>query len=283
MLGNMKPATMQQIEKVRSITDKKIRAKQKALLPVFYPSGVLEGSKEDDSLAIHSGLLVIDIDEMPTEGPCEGFTPDKLRDWLWYNYENIAFSALSVSLKGVFAVVPIAYPDKHQSHAQQIIADMQQIGIKLDTKCTNLARARFISYDPNAKINPDAVPYTRLPKKKVVKYVPRTTHTDLFEWYVHRAIDQRLSLCNDYDTWYKMMDSILKGMSYSAEAHNAIHAISSLSDGYDQKSTDQKIRALTAKPLGKVTPGTFIYHCKQNGLDHKDSKDFTSSPKVRFK
>jgi len=80
-------------------------------LPAVTTSGTFS-YRETGQLIRHSGLCCIDIDA--------GDNPH-ISDWEAAKHDlskvvNIAYCALSVSGRGVFAIIPIAHPERHGEH-----------------------------------------------------------------------------------------------------------------------------------------------------------------------
>lgn len=144
---------------------KKLSDKAKASLPAVTISGLFEGKRTKNNLKQHSGLIAIDID-----GLTEAGEPQEVRDQL-INFDEILFSSLSASHTGVFAILRIAYPDKHLEHFKQLVKDMAHYNFDLDIACKDTTRLRVITYDKDAKYNGNATEYKRyIQVKNVVKY-----------------------------------------------------------------------------------------------------------------
>ena len=124
----------------------------------FTASGMFEGTNKASNLITHSGFIALDIDFK--DNP---YTAESIRDEL-AKLKQVAYSGLSVGGKGVFVLVPLAYPDKHKQHFESLskfFAD--KIGLQLDKACSDISRLRFCSYDADCYINHNAKPYADLP------------------------------------------------------------------------------------------------------------------------
>jgi hypothetical protein len=147
-------------DKITQIRKEQNPLKQKELksnLPTVTISGLFSQAK-NECLIKHSGFIAIDID---------GQDNPKISDWSAFRdtlgtWNEILFCALSVRGNGVFAIVPILFPDKHALHYEAISRDFEKLGVKIDTKCKNVSRLRFISSDGQATWNPKAKPYRKI-------------------------------------------------------------------------------------------------------------------------
>ena len=177
------------IDTVRSIKDKKERDKYKtANLPAFTFSALLSTRRDTANIQSHSGVLVIDIDDV-------GITPFlKERRAITGAYSiadfrdeicriddqgktHILFGGLSASGAGLFLMFLID-PDKHLECFQSLSWEFDKLyGIKIDEACKDVIRLRFCTYDTRAII--------RTPSE-VIKYEPST---DYLAW--REGMDRR--------------------------------------------------------------------------------------------
>lgn len=136
---------------LREITDPEQRKQYKTeKLPAITVSGQFRKPREESSLITHSGQLCIDIDP--------GANPDIL-DWAAFRDKmadeiDCVFCGLSCSGKGIFIIVKIE-PERHRETFDYIAWDLAKDGIVIDPAPKNVASLRFVSYDPEAYINPN--------------------------------------------------------------------------------------------------------------------------------
>ncbi|MDV7399913.1 BT4734/BF3469 family protein, partial [Arthrospira platensis SPKY1] len=119
------------------------------MLPAVTISGKFS-TANSDGLVQHSGFICIDIDDIAEE-LSEAFA--RLKDDPY-----IHFLARSASGAGLFGFVRIPDdPAKHKDIAQNLIQYYASTyNVVLDRKCTDIPRKRFVSYDPEAVLNPDS-------------------------------------------------------------------------------------------------------------------------------
>lgn len=144
------------INKIRAEQDADVRAQLKRKLPSVTPSGVFAGNKDID-LVHHSGMIGIDIDKTESQRAKE-----KLSTLPWVYY-----AGLSVSGRGVWALVPIADGDQHREHFYAIKSDLEDNSLDADPMCVNESRKRFYSIDPDPVINKDAETYYKVYEQQV--------------------------------------------------------------------------------------------------------------------
>jgi hypothetical protein len=105
----------------------------------------------------HTGLLAIDIDGKDNPNrPMEDIRAELER------IDQIAYCGQSVSGKGLWAVIPIAYPEKHLYHFKALERIFKNRGIIIDPACKNVNRLRYYAYDPRGYFNPEAEPFTQI-------------------------------------------------------------------------------------------------------------------------
>ena len=146
------------IENIRSIQDKATRDKiKKTQLPAGTLSATLltRDSKLEleDKLKVYNPLLTLDFDNLPDIEEAKHILAT-----LPYVY----YAGLSVSGRGLFAIIPIAAEDhtQHKTYFHALEKEMQTLGLTIDKACKDVTRLRVVSYDENPYINPDCTTYT---------------------------------------------------------------------------------------------------------------------------
>lgn len=176
------------IERVRSTIDKGTRDALKATLPAFTPSCVCtyRGQKH---VVQHSGLIQFDIDAK--ENPL-------YQDWrelmkIISGSPNVAYCGLSVSGRGLWGLIPIAFPDRHKQHFEHLRRYFLSEGITIDKAPSSILSLRGISYDTDAYFNCNAEP--------VVKYFEAPPHapTTRLDQYGTSPIWDRYNQCPAFE------------------------------------------------------------------------------------
>lgn len=264
------------MQAVQAIRDKSgdVRRLKEYKLPGFMVSGYFEGDVKEGNLVKHSGRMVLDIDNVVDN-------PAKLRDDLM-KLKYIEFSALSVSGSGVFTVVKIGQPEYHRKHFKQLQADFESIGIALDRKCGNPNRIRFYSHDPDAKYNPNAATYYRIPKEtpkpRHRQSYAKSTNEDV-EWYISQLEAGRVDITYDYGQWVGIGFAFAN--EYGEGGRDLFHRVSQLSDKYNQGQADRKYTNCIKTNTGRVSIATFFHLCHENGI-RKPKAQLVPKPKVVF-
>jgi hypothetical protein len=151
----------QQVEAIRTVTDKKQRDNLKSKLPAVTVSGLFEPIRLDTNIKQHANLLCLDFDSLPA---------DKLAE-LWQLLACqpfVAYIGYSVSGEGIFAVVPIASGNNLLQHFFALEAYFFSFGFRMDKTCKNLSRLRGASYTERPYINHTASTYTDVLSDSVV-------------------------------------------------------------------------------------------------------------------
>lgn len=147
-----------------SLTDRCLQYREtgddkiKKALPTVTVGAVCEGGHGKENVRKRTGWIALDIDD--------DHNPD-FNDWQHVRdqvgkLKQVAFSALSTSGRGVWALVKVADAEKQAEHFDALKADFEGLGINLDTtKGANPNDKRFYSYDPDAIIKTDFTVYKK--------------------------------------------------------------------------------------------------------------------------
>lgn len=195
------------ILRLRAVFDKEKRNALKRSLPQATISGVFSPTRAKNNLSQHSGLICVDIDAKDN--------PDIL-DWETLKQDlsvlpQIAYCALSVSGKGLFLVIPLRYPEKHLQQFRQLQIDFREMGIMIDSACSDITRLRCLSYDEHPIINENATLYEGV-------YVEKPKHKSFPTCFIYegentsaevavccRKIQQcGIDITASYDDWLKV-------------------------------------------------------------------------------
>lgn len=159
-------ADFPEIKQIREAENKELKAKLKRTLPAVTFSGLFGSSHKASELIKHSGFICIDIDSVDHANG-QSFDTDEMKSFL-SKIDVVYFACLSVGGRGLMALVPIRYPEKHKEHFKQLQSDFQTIGIKIDVACSDVSRLRFITFDPAPVWKESATLYEGLPKVEPV-------------------------------------------------------------------------------------------------------------------
>ena len=263
------------IDHIRSIEDKSERNRLKTTL---LPSGSIsvclttrESSKPlDQRITQYNPLIVLDFDNLPDIEAAKQTLAS-----LPYIY----YAGLSVSGRGLFAIIPIAAADhtQHKTYFHALEKEMQTLGLTIDKACKDITRLRVISYDENPYINPDCTTYTLYETATPEQDTEETTTEDLealkLEEHISLWEEQQIPL-DDYDQW------ITVGMALSRlgePGRQAFHRVSRYSDKYTTEATDKAFDNFLHNTK-EITLGSFYYICHINGIHPSSTPEYESIP-----
>lgn len=246
------------IDRLRLTDDKDVRDNMKKNLPCASISGTFS-KRNGGELIHHSGYLALDIDDVPD---CSELIARLA------NMDIVAYVGRSVGGRGVFAIVPIAYPHKHRQQWEALSRYFATLGITVDPATKDVTRLRFCSYDTEARLRDNAVPYTGVyePTRPNPLKASRHYGEDATEAKVADCCRQiatcHIDLTNDYADWLKLGFS-LSELGESGRTY--FHVVSSQCGKYKQGQCDRKYNDClrTRRTCGI---GYFFNRCKEYGI-----------------
>jgi len=221
----------------------------------------------------HTGFLCIDIDAQDNESLGDmGVILRTLR-----HRTEVALLMKSCSGTGYFALIPLAYPDRHKEQFASLLKEYAALGINLDRQCGDVTRVRFASYDDAPYINPHAIPYDGLMgdnapllMPKAFSYNRRVESTDDLVDKVDCLItileQHRLDITNDYSDWFRVGFSLAN--LPEPWGRQFFHRVSAICEKYNPAQCDSKFNELS-RPQ-KIGIGTFFSICKDYGVTLKN-------------
>ena len=130
-------------------------------LPRATVGAVCQGGRRMEHIVRRTGWIAIDADA--ADNNVQGV---ELRTLIG-RVDCVAYVGLSASGKGAWGLVKVSDPERQAEHFEQLRADFETIGVKLDaSKGKNPNDCRSISYDPDGIYRRDFRTYTRLPMPK---------------------------------------------------------------------------------------------------------------------
>lgn len=153
---------LNQIRSETDINNKKILKKQ---LWAITPSSIQEGGRGVDYVIQHTGLMAFDIDKYQNNP----ITIDQY-SMIFEYIKNIPFTIYcgrSAGGLGIWGLFRISNPEKHSQHFEAMQMAFKNAGIDIDPAPKSVASLRFVSYDNDAYINHEALPFTNILEPKV--------------------------------------------------------------------------------------------------------------------
>lgn len=271
------------IDRIRTTKDTEQRRKLKATLPAATLSGVFCPTRSKENLVLHNGLMCIDIDHVQDQS--------KLLHDL-NKIGHVAYAARSVSGKGVFAIVPIKYPSKHERQYKQFITDLRntegilQPGMEFDEACKDVTRLRFASYDDEVVYYPEAVPYEGIYTEPVClpqqysyqerNYDDPDADTATTEFCVDYCISQlearNIDITHPYSQWIDIGFALVSEFGESGRCYwHRISALSNCGD-YRPAKADKVYTELLKADSRSITVKTLFAYCRAAGIDYGEAQ-----------
>jgi len=220
------------VERIRLEPDKKKRGAMKEKLPAITASGIFHPSRKDENLIQHSGFIALDFDGLND--------PQETKQFL-ANIENVFYCGLSVSGLGLWALIPLKYPEHHRRQYKALEADFKALGLETDQKCINVGRLRYYSYDPQPVFNMEAVPYAKIPPepaKVLPRFEPRGNDNTALEKLISKIEATQTDITSDYGDWYGLGGAL--AYKFGEAGRDLFHRISRFYPGYDYSEADKQ-------------------------------------------
>lgn len=250
---------------MRCIADKEERDKWKRRLPQAAISGVFAPTRAVKNIKQYSGLISIDVDSKEN--------PD-ITNWEELKTQlavlpQIAYCSLSVSGKGIFAIIPLRYPQNHLQQFRQLQIDFEKMGITIDKACSDITRMRCMSYDEHPLINMNAIPYEGVyvePPRKV--FYPLGDFDGNDELLAVEKCCEIISRTGtdvtvSYEQWMKVGCSLA---TLGEDGRPFFHICSQQNQDYNELKTDKLFSDLLKRNYQSVSIGTFFWICRQYGI-----------------
>lgn len=253
---------------LRAETDENRKKAIKLSLPMATVSGWFSPSRKIEHLQRHSGFICLDIDGKDNPGR----SVDEIRELL-VSREDVAYAALSVGGKGMFALLPLAWPDRHKEHFESLKNDFfDQYGLILDKSCGDVTRLRALSYDEKAYINEGATKYEGIEVFTPEHAQPRIATYDSTLKRVNRFVDRivqaGIDMTTTYDDWYNIGAALA---SLGEDGRYFFHKISSVHPEYKYHIADKKFNDFL-RLRGNIGLGTFFYWCREHKIYEKEKQ-----------
>ena len=248
--------------------------------PVCIPQGVSETQK-DDGFTSFSNVVCLDFD---TEKPDKA---DNGNGWVksWEEIRDavamvpfVSYAALSAGGQGIFVLVPIASHENHLEHwraLRRIFKDVYNLHVDESTK--NLSRLRFMSHDPGARINKNAVVFeardiekpAEIPQnfayKAAKRFAPDDDTARSVESLVQKIEQRHIDITPSYEEWMKLGAAIAH--HFGEAGRPLFHRISCQYPAYNERESNMKYDSLMKTYTGRpANIESFYYLCKRYGI-----------------
>lgn len=251
------------IIELRSETDAARRKAIKLSLPACTVSGLFSPCRKVENLVRHSGLMCIDLDGKDNPD----YTVDGMRKVLC-SLPYVAYASLSVGAGGMFAIIPMAYPERQKEHFAALKHEfMERFGLVLDN-CGDITRLRVLSYDESAYMNGNASLYDSLYEYREQAVCPAFSgqYDDVYK--VTRCVDaieqNHIDITSSYAEWFNIGASLA---SLGERGRYFFHVVSRQNGKYRFSDTERKFTQLLER-TSRIGLGTFFYWCRQYGITY---------------
>lgn len=231
------------------------KARKKAL-PNVTVSGTFS-ARTATTLIQHSGFIAIDIDHTDANTPA--FKNKLCNDPLFFSV------FISCSGKGLCALVKIE-PEHHRLAYIQLSEYLKTTygtEMSADPHCKNLARIRYVSYDPDLYLNTNSILFKAKPKKK--KELPVKDYLIVpsdFEKVILELQERKIDVTEDYEDWCRLGFGL--ATSFGEDGREYFHQISLINDNYDGDECDEKYNNFLETKSGTLTICWFYDLLKRN-------------------
>jgi len=216
-----------------------------------------------NNLNQHSGFIAIDIDAKDNPDKDLNSVKEKFKsDPYIYSFHH------SAGGYGICSYVKIA-AEKHLDSflsLEKYFADNYELII--DQSCKDVARFRFVSYDPDLFINKKSKTWKNYLKKVNVQPARTYVHSGLDIDFIFQQIsDTGIDLTDSYSDWLKV--GFAFASKYGETGRQYFHHVSVNSHKYDTKVCDKLYDIILRRKNTGITINTFFWLCAQKGLEIK--------------
>ena len=240
----------------------------KRMLPCFTPSGIFS-ERGELGLIEHNGIMCIDVDKKDNLD-VENFTDFKE---LIVQIPYVAYCGCSCGGKGYFLLIPIKYTEKHKAHFKALYEDFERCDLKIDRRCSDVCRLRFVSFDSEPYINENAVVYTRLiddnisknkmGKEKIKCEKQSTKNSEKIQKLVQIVSESGIDITEEYVNWRNIGAALAS--EFGEDGRQYFHDISCNYQKYKFKEADKQYSACLK--MKNISIGTLFYLAKEYGIE----------------
>lgn len=256
-------ANKEKVKALQATQEPEERKRLKSQLPAATISGYFEPTRATANLKQHSGLICIDIDHVENIDA----TMEILSEM-----DIVAYVSRSVSGEGIYAIIPLAYPERHKQQFEALRRYFAGVGIELDKQCSDVTRLRICSYDADARIRLDAVPFRGVyeeprPVYKRQYYAPAYDTTMCYIEILCSQIEaDHYDLTDNYNEWIKIGFSLAE---LGESGRDYFHRISAqCSSKYNPDKCNKQFDNCL-KTASRCGIGHFFKLCQEKGYSYK--------------
>ena len=252
------------VEEIRSINDKEQRDEKKKEIPAITPSGIFH-YKSNNQIISHSGLIQFDLDWKDNQH-LENFYD--MKEYV-KNISNVAYCGLSVSGRGFWGLVPIANPEKHNTHFDALVSDFKRFGLICGTKVRPVSSLRVYSYDSFAYLNPYAQVYKktttdhiniiRMKRKNMALEIGGNEKEMKIKRIINNITESKIDITSSYQAWFEIGCALAN--EFGEQGRGFFHLISQYHEKYSPDDCNYQFDHCLKKGYG-YSLGTLVYYWK---------------------
>ena len=277
------------VEKLRETDDDDERKCLKSSLPAITVSGVFS-KRRADCLLRPSNLICIDIDgkDNPSISDMEVLKASLAK------LSYVMYCGLSASGNGLFCIIPYDDFGKHKLYFNALQQEFKEMGIIIDSSCSDICRLRFYSYDKHPYVNWNAEVYTHTLEKsnttlKAKEVIPKNSSdwqtsnetlitfsieesllqssnldfanatplskTEEMERLLDLVIERKIDITQIYNDWIKI-GLVIKNL-FGEKGLDLFLKVSSFYPNYSQEEAESKYLELNEKRYRVNTQSLF--------------------------
>lgn len=278
------------VEKLRNTSNDKERKRLKNSLPAITVSGIFS-KRRADCMISPSNLICIDIDGKDNPSVSD---MDVLKARL-AKLPYIMYCGLSASGKGMFCIIQYDDFGNHKLYFNALQQEFKEMGIIIDSSCSDICRLRFYSYDEHPYVNWNAEVYTHTLEKsntihlKSKEIIPKNSpdrqtsnetpqylsleeallqpsnldfasttplsKTEEMERLLNLVIERKIDITQIYNDWIKI-GLVIKNL-FGEKGLDLFLKVSSFYPDYSQEETESKYLELNEKRYRVNTQSLF--------------------------
>lgn len=252
-----------EVEFLRSIEDDEKQKELKSSLPAISPSGVFS-YRDAQHLIEHSGFMSFDIDYQDNRH----ITNFNFLRFQLSHIPNVAYCGLSVRGKGYWGLIPIpkSTPAVHAQRFKALLQDFADLGINLDSACSDVSRLRIASWDQDAYFNHNAVLYGKIwsaPQREYSR--PSISDTrDKVESIISQIKVMKTDITEGYSNWFNLAAAFANEFGEGGRGY--FHALSMYHPKYKSTETDRTFDSCLKRQYRRITIGTFFHLAEMYGF-----------------
>lgn len=256
-----------QIQSIQKEPDKDRKLFLKQQLPSITVSGTFNQTHRNNDLIEHSGLIQVDIDDLPNAEIKHVRTRLQADKFTYACF-------LSPGGKGLKLIFKI--PARSSTHLQSFLAIekyfLSHYDLQIDKACKDVSRPMFISSDENLYFNEAAETFTSLQSQTHAGNIDRKIYAsapinkDEFSEVAticDRIIKAQTNITYGYNNWLKLGFALA---NLGENGRQFFHQLSAIHPKYSFAETEKQFTNCLRNKNSGITLKSFFFMAKDNGI-----------------